>query len=104
MQPDDEDRGKTVASARVKRLMRVSYACIATAALLVAASGVSAVIRTPAQARAVAAVSIVAHESDHIEAPESHTAGFSGEASRFTESSFVQVTERTASVYSATTA
>lgn len=104
MQADVPDREKSVASTRAKRLMRVSYACVAVAALVVAATGAGTLIGAPDENLPEAATSLIAHDgSDHIEAPESPTAGFSEEATRFAENSVVEATARSASLYSATT-
>ncbi|MGM7665569.1 peptidoglycan DD-metalloendopeptidase family protein [Microbacterium sp. A93] len=84
--------------------MRVSYACVAAAAIVIAATGAGTLIDAPDENLPEAAASLVVHdELDHIEAPESHTAGFSDVATRFAERALVQATARTASVYSATT-
>ncbi|MGL3151729.1 M23 family metallopeptidase [Microbacterium sp. A82] len=84
--------------------MRVSYACMATAALAVATIGAGTHLgsrnENPPQA---AASSTERDVSDHIEAPESHTAGFSEVAKRFAESALAEASVRSASVYSATT-
>jgi len=104
MQADESDREEGVASIRVKRLMRVFYACAAAAALVVAATGAGTLIVASDENPPEAAVSIVVHdESDHIEAPESHTAGFSDEATRFAENAVVQASGFIASVSSAMT-